>query len=191
MRNVVRSVSTTYSGVVNGAVLFALREQDRCVFGTWAGGDTRFMVCTVSGQVSRVRAEPPQVSAPVAGTPVSTASQECRDWLEFEALAKEWKQSRQRHRSFAYDMARDPNYLKIIWMGPRAVPLILRQLRDELAVGKPDHWFTALWFLTGGENPIPKESRGKMSDMARAWLEWGERRGLLDARLGSGVPQSR
>ena len=99
------------------------------------------------------------------------------DWHEFNTLASAWK-SRKKTQSFTGAMVADPNYLRIIGMGEVAVPFILRQLEIELNSGEPDHWFAALWAITG-ENPIPAESQGNVHDMARAWLEWGERRGLL------------
>jgi hypothetical protein len=62
-----------------------------------------------------------------------------------------------------------PAYQEIIEMGRDVVPLILEELKRE-----PDHWFAALRKLTG-ENPVPPGARGKLKDMALAWLEWANK----------------
>jgi hypothetical protein len=67
----------------------------------------------------------------------------------------------------------DPAYQQIIGMGPAVLPLLL----DELA-REPDHWFWALWAITGSD-PVPSESRGKVGEMAQAWLKWGQEHGYL------------
>jgi hypothetical protein len=59
-----------------------------------------------------------------------------------------------------------PAYQQIIGMGVDALPLILRELERE-----PDHWFWALEAITG-ENPVPPTDRGRLNEMARAWLRW-------------------
>jgi len=91
------------------------------------------------------------------------------DGDSFQALAREWKATRG-HTSSAARMAKNPAYQKIIGLGEAAVPLILAELRKE-----PDHWFLALHALTGAD-PVPPESRGKVADMAAAWLAWGKER---------------
>jgi hypothetical protein len=85
---------------------------------------------------------------------------------DFEALVREWKATRG-HTSSAARMAKHPAYQNIMAMGEAAIPLILSELRKE-----PDHWFLALHALTGAD-PVPAESRGKLAEMAKAWLEWG------------------
>ena len=107
------------------------------------------------------------------------------DWLEFISYAQAWKNNTQlRLSSSALDKAMDPNYLAIVGMGDRAVPHILEQMRSELELGRIDHWFVALWAITKA-NPVPEASRGKVKEMAKAWLAWGEDRGLVSARLGT------
>jgi hypothetical protein len=64
-------------------------------------------------------------------------------------------------------------YQRIIGMGWPAVPLILEELSRE-----PDQWFLALEAITE-ENPVNPEDAGKVCVMARAWLEWGRRSGLI------------
>ena len=45
---------------------------------------------------------------------------------------------------------------------------------------EPDQWFWALEAMTG-ENPVPRESAGLVSEMAQAWIERGKSRGLITA----------
>ena len=40
-------------------------------------------------------------------------------------------------------------------------------------------WFWALEAITE-ENPVPPAA-GKVREMARAWVDWGKRQGLLDS----------
>jgi hypothetical protein len=88
---------------------------------------------------------------------------------EFNRLVAEWKANRH-----ASSLSRDlvtAAYLRIIGLGPRVLPLILRELEREL-----DHWFLALKSVSG-EDPVPPQSRGKMQEMANAWLRWGREKG--------------
>ncbi|MGA8525316.1 MAG: hypothetical protein WB629_04480 [Candidatus Sulfotelmatobacter sp.] len=93
---------------------------------------------------------------------------------EFQELVKEWKETRA--ATSAAQMATTPAYLQIIGLGPSALPLILEQLKSEGA--SPSHWFIALRSIARA-NPIPQESRGKLLDMAKAWLAWGEKQGYV------------
>ena len=88
----------------------------------------------------------------------------------FRELARRWR-AETRHLSSAARMAKHPAYQEIISMGERAIPLLLAELRRE-----PDHWFVALHTITGA-NPVPPESEGKVSEMANAWVRWGEKGG--------------
>lgn len=94
------------------------------------------------------------------------------DFIKFNRLAKEWKSERGAQSTMAV-IAALPGYMKIIGMGKPAIPLILAQLKAE--GNAPDHWFWALAVISE-ENPVPKESRGKLSEMAKAWLDWGKER---------------
>lgn len=75
--------------------------------------------------------------------------------------------------SSATQMAMHPAYQRIIGLGLDAVPLILRELRRE-----PDHWFWALKAITGVD-PVESSQRGRVREMARAWLRWGEEQEML------------
>jgi hypothetical protein len=113
------------------------------------------------------------------------------DWLEFQKYAEAWKQSRPRATSSAMLLAADENYFRIINMSKRAIPCLLKQLQLELAAGSPDHWFIALWIVTDLTNPVPPESRGKLKEMAKAWIEWGKQQGFVDdGDVGGGLSRS-
>lgn len=92
---------------------------------------------------------------------------------KFADLTKEWRNGRGAQSTVA-QIALLPAYQGIIGIGPEAIPLILTQLKSE--GDAPDHWFWALAAITR-ENPVPPESRGKVREMAKAWLDWGEKKG--------------
>ncbi|WP_335148338.1 hypothetical protein [Nostoc sp.] len=56
-------------------------------------------------------------------------------------------------------------------MEKAVIPLLLRELEK-----KSGHWFWALKSISR-EDPVPPESRGKIKEMTKAWLEWGKQRG--------------
>lgn len=87
----------------------------------------------------------------------------------FQHLAKQWKRETG-HLSSVMQKARHWAYLRIIAMGPDAVPLLLSQLRSEGTM--PHHWFVALAYVTG-EDPVPEDDRGNVLKMRDAWLNWG------------------
>ena len=89
---------------------------------------------------------------------------------EFEKLADEWLQNRPLGVDVA-QMTRHPAYQEIISMGEPAIPWILQRL-----INKPDHWFVALYSITGA-NPVPPESKGRVREMATVWIEWGRQQG--------------
>ena len=88
----------------------------------------------------------------------------------FLNLVAAWKRERGPHSSSAR-LAEHPAYQQIIGMGSEVIPLLLRELERE-----PDHWFRALHALTG-VNPVPADSRGKVREMAAAWVNWGREQG--------------
>jgi hypothetical protein len=92
----------------------------------------------------------------------------------FRRLANQWK-AHSRHLSNPAQMAMLPAYQRIIGMGWPAVPFILEELRQE-----PGQWFWALEAITE-ENPVPPAAAGIVREMARAWVEWGQSRGLIAA----------
>jgi hypothetical protein len=90
----------------------------------------------------------------------------------FAALAVKWQLERGITSSM-YQLAMSSYYQRIIGMGERAVPLILRQLERE--GDEPDHWFWALQALTGAD-PVPEHLRGDIVAMSCAWIAWGRTR---------------
>lgn len=100
----------------------------------------------------------------------STATAE--DAQRFSLLAEQWKKERGVTSSVTA-MVLCPSYQRVIAMGDKAVPLILRAIEDEGA--DPDHWFWALEIITGSD-PVPMDAYGDTVMMARAWLDWAQGR---------------
>jgi hypothetical protein len=90
----------------------------------------------------------------------------------FDNLAALWK-SQCGHDSFVTDLVIHPAYQQIIGMGEPAVPLLLEEMR-----ARPNHWDWALRSITGSD-PVPKESWGKLREIAAAWVAWGKERGYI------------
>lgn len=89
---------------------------------------------------------------------------------KFYALASQWESEVEGMSSTA-QMSQHPAYREIISMGTKAVPLLLRELKQN-----PLYWLLALSEITG-ENPVKPEQRGRVKQMAEAWLEWGKNQG--------------
>jgi hypothetical protein len=98
-----------------------------------------------------------------------------KNWIKFQGLAKQWKAERGAIPSVAA-MVSLQSYQRIVGMGRDALPYILGQLRSE--GDEPDHWFPALSAIAA-ESPVPVESRGKLKEMAKAWLKWGQEQGYV------------
>ncbi len=90
--------------------------------------------------------------------------------VTFLELAEQWRRETGM-MSLVTKMSMHPAYQRIIGMGQAVVPLILRELEQE-----PDHWFWALQAITGA-NPVKSEQRGRLKQMAQAWIEWGRENG--------------
>lgn len=90
----------------------------------------------------------------------------------FRYLVKVW-QSERPPSSHMSVLIMHPAYQQIIGLGPAAIPLLLKELQHNL-----DWWVIALHTITGA-NPIPKESRGKLKEMAQAWIAWGKQYGYI------------
>ena len=91
---------------------------------------------------------------------------------EFWALADEWERDTS-HLSAIPKIVMHQAHQKIIGMGPRALPLILRRMRD-----RPGYWFWALETIAR-ESPIKAEDAGYTRRMKQAWLDWGTSKGLI------------
>ena len=90
----------------------------------------------------------------------------------FLALAARWRKETAVFSSVTR-MSMHPAYQRIIGMGPRVLPLIVRELRRER-----DHWFWALTAITG-EDPVPPDDAGDIDKMTEAWLRLAEQREWL------------
>ncbi len=88
----------------------------------------------------------------------------------FRELAEEWYKDTRTAPSVSR-MVMHPAYLRIIWMGRKAIPLLLRELERTR-----DHWLVALYAVTG-EDPAPKEAN--FDEAVDAWLAWGRREGHI------------
>jgi hypothetical protein len=62
-----------------------------------------------------------------------------------------------------------PAYVKIIGLGPAAIPFIIAELRKQ-----PDYWFWALEAITR-QDPMPHAEN--MHQLKDAWLAWAESHG--------------
>ena len=85
---------------------------------------------------------------------------------KFETLTSQWK-AEKAFISSVPDMAMLSPYQQIIGMGEQAIPFILKELERE-----PDHWFWALRAILGDIDPVPPASKGKVKEMAEAWIFW-------------------
>src|SRR5271166_3493915 len=89
----------------------------------------------------------------------------------FQGLATQWI-AKSRYRSNTRAMRNHPVYQELVALGEPVVPLILAELELESNVS----WFTVLAGITG-ENPVPPALAGHVDAMARAWIDWGRKRG--------------
>jgi Zn-dependent peptidase ImmA (M78 family) len=118
-------------------------------------------------------------------------SEEEHDWIEIEAehgqparpsedierefreLAERWGRETGYFSSVSKKL-NHPAYRAIIEMGERAVPWILRELRD-----RPALWFEALKAITG-QTPVPAGAQSDPRQAREAWLKWGREKGLIE-----------
>jgi len=92
---------------------------------------------------------------------------------KFAGLAATWHEETE-FTSSLRDMVLHPAYQRIIGLGPEVVPLVLQELAE-----RPDHWFAALYALTG-VNPVDRSIAGSVPAMTEAWLRWGREQSYLD-----------
>lgn len=90
---------------------------------------------------------------------------------QFNQLASQWK-AETGMLSVLSQKVLHPAYQRIIGMGKKAIPLLLKELERE-----PNHWFWALRAITGA-NPVKPENRGRVKRMAADWRSWGRDRGF-------------
>ena len=71
------------------------------------------------------------------------------------------------------EMFSDPDYLRIIEMGPAVTPLILQRLQAH-----PNWWFPALVKLTGVD-PTHGQTYGKLLETTAIWLKWAKEQQII------------
>ena len=137
----------------------------------WAAetGNPRYILDLVK-RVTTVSVKTVDIVAGLPALPGLAEPETAPSQAAFERLADEWERERPRGVDVA-EMTAHPAYQSIIAMGEAAVSWILERL-----AAKPDHWFVALNAITGAA-PVPPESRGRVKEMAAAWLEWGRQQG--------------
>ncbi len=89
---------------------------------------------------------------------------------KFNSLVAEWKSTRG-HAGTDLRLAMHPAYQAIVGMGAAVVPLLLKEMEQH-----PSHWTWALRAITQVD-PVPKESRGKLKEIAQAWVKWDKENG--------------
>ena len=90
----------------------------------------------------------------------------------FSNYARIWKDET-RFLSSIKDICTHSSYQRIIGMGPKVLPYILKELHHET-----NHWFWALKSISD-EDPIRPENKGKVERMKEDWLRWGRSKGLI------------
>jgi hypothetical protein len=91
----------------------------------------------------------------------------------FQTLVKKWKKEVAFEPSLT-DALMNHNYLKIIGLGPSALPLIFRELERE-----PDLWFLALESITHEDPAVSEENSGDFRKIAELWIQWGREHGFI------------
>ena len=91
----------------------------------------------------------------------------------FHTYLAKWRDQTQLESNYNRILA-NPNFRRILALGPQAVPLILADMQQ----GSGGAWFQALEDITG-ENPIPPEHEIDTNLMIADWLDWGRRNGII------------
>jgi len=89
----------------------------------------------------------------------------------FHRLVTQWN-NETGHYSVTFKRAMHPCYQQIIGMGEKALPFILRDLRER----PTGQWFWALNAITGESPTLDQRS---IDDAVQAWLRWGTERGYI------------
>lgn len=128
----------------------------------WSGSSSRYTVSEPAASIS----------VWIDTSPTSSSDTEALLRARFQELASQWKRDTA-HQSMLTSKVGHPAYQGIMRMGDSAIPLILEELERA-----PDHWFWALHFLTG-QQPLPDDFGGTITDAANLWVVWGRQQGLL------------
>jgi hypothetical protein len=97
---------------------------------------------------------------------------------EFRRHVEQWRKETLAYSSIARKIAH-PDYLAIISMRKKAIPLLLRELEE-----RPTYWFAALKAVAKDEQPPDEPS--SFDAAVKAWLDWGKKRGYLQERGTTG-----
>ncbi len=87
-------------------------------------------------------------------------------------LLERWR-AETAHLSSSTKRNAHPAYQAIIAIGTAALPCLLRDLERTL----DGHLSKALGAITGA-HPVPAESRGRVKEVAAAWLNWARENGV-------------
>jgi hypothetical protein len=90
----------------------------------------------------------------------------------FRKLANEWSNEVSVVSSVG-GLTSHPKYQEIIRLGWDVVPFLLSDLQRNRGF-----WFTALNEITG-IRPFDLSDAGKSERMAKAWIQWGKRKGII------------
>jgi hypothetical protein len=111
----------------------------------------------------------------VEESPDESPAEEAKDPLQelFDVRARWWREGTE-YVSSPKEIAAHDAYREIILMGPRVIPYILRDLRDN-----GGDWYIALRALTGGFSPVPPDVQ-TTNGVIDAWVRWGREQQLID-----------
>lgn len=96
--------------------------------------------------------------------------------LKFETFKMRWLEETSNKISSNPGEYYTSAYIDIIGMKYDALPCILNELVRE--GDNPKDWFYALTMITH-LNPVPREQRGNLHEMAKRWIEWGYEKGII------------
>jgi hypothetical protein len=117
---------------------------------------------------------PVEGTCPMTAEPIGVEKAVQRSITEerFQRLVVRWE-SESVFLSSYDQLVSQPSYKEIVALGQSVVPLLLREISKC-----PSQLVIALHEITG-ENPVPPASRGKIKEVAQAWVEWGKANGLI------------
>jgi hypothetical protein len=94
------------------------------------------------------------------------------EYRRFIRLKNQWLEET-KFTSSSTQIYNNNAYKKIICLGAKSIPWIIRDLKKTNA-----HWFNALFQITG-ENPINPDHSGIVPKMAEDWINWAEKKGYV------------
>ena len=121
------------------------------------------------------------MSAPFVESVRESETLSAEDLRTFRKHVDKWRKETRLLSSITRKIAH-PDYLAIISMGEKALPLLLWELE-----ARPTYWFAALKAIaTSVTSEIPKDQQDFDAAVA-AWLKWGEERGYLKEQRTQGT----